>query len=143
MIDNSYLENFRYGVELRKHIYLKLDNDSIITLTCEKMLFEETEWHWSTYYDYKIISGNVISIFRLNNTNIEALKNHHIIKVRFEERLVWDITEQKSLEPISILLNHQLNSSYQIYNNYLQKKEQKQKEYQEQQLLKQDPLYNF
>ena len=71
-----------YAVHKGKHIYLKLDNDEIITLTCVSMnMVHNGYYKGSTYVHYKY---EIYSYFNIDNKIIEKLKEHQIIKMRCE-----------------------------------------------------------
>jgi hypothetical protein len=72
----------RYAVQKGKHIYLKLDNDTIITLTCH--FYKER--HNGYYVGENDIYNkyDVYSYFNLDDNTINQLRSHNIIKMRVE-----------------------------------------------------------
>ena len=72
----------RYAVQKGKHIYLKLDNDTIITLACH--FYKEN--HNGYYVGANDIHNkyDVYSYFNLDDNTINQLISHRIIKMRVE-----------------------------------------------------------
>ena len=148
-IDQYNYMNYSFSkmVTLNKHMYIKLNNDSIITLSCMNYLFEPltydleqvgrgVEWVYKT---------NISSIFKLSNADVNALKTYDIVKMRFEfNNEYYDL----NLEPGVYVRNHEqiisifkkLQSKYDNYKSQLKEKNNKAKE---QEKMKQNPLYNF
>lgn len=74
----------RYAVYTGKHIYLKLDNDEIITLTCSYMIQRPDGYEYGTNDIY--VKYAIYSYFDINETILGKLLSHNIIKMRVECR---------------------------------------------------------
>ena len=81
----------KYAVNKGKHIYLKLDNDEVITLTCFLMQNVHTDYYVSNVDIHK--KYEIYSYFNLDENTIEKLRNHQIVKMRCEMKYeIGDMT---------------------------------------------------
>ena len=88
----------RYNVYKGKHMYLKLDNDEIITLTCKDIKFIHNGYftgYTDIYKEYQIFS-----YFDLTQDVIDKLNEHKIVKMRCELR--YEVSDMVLKEDIDL-----------------------------------------
>lgn len=74
-----------------KKVYLKLDDESIITLSNPKKVTEKDYYISRTgYYEIpeNVKSTKISQHFIFDNNTLEALKSHKIVKIRIEENVL-------------------------------------------------------
>lgn len=99
----------QYTINTGKHIYLKLDNNEIITLTCNYRSKIHTDYYTGNTGVYK--QYDMYSYFLLNSNIIEKLKNHKIIKMRCEMKFeVKDMNLDKEID-----CNESFNTLNELY----------------------------
>lgn len=129
--DNHYLAisgprrttygDHRTPMKKGQHLYIKLDNDSIIDLVCE-----------SGYY--------YSSVFVLSNNDIRLLMTHNIVKLRLELSSKYIDPKFRISKGDVGLAIVKLRQDYEDYQARLTKQK---KEAQRQEQIKANPLYDF
>jgi len=148
-IDAYNYKNYSFSkmVTLNKHMYIKLNNDSIITLTCMSYLFENEGYELeqvgrSVEWVYKT---NISSIFKLSDYDVNALKTYDIVKLRLEFNNEYFDLE---LKPEKYVRTHEqiasiFDSLNEKYNTYIENSKKQMQSEQRQKMIKNDPLYDF
>lgn len=87
----------KYNVYKGKHMYLKLDNDEIITLTCKDIEFIHNGYFTGNTDIYK--EYQIFSYFDLTQDVINKLNEHKIVKMRCELRYeVLDMVLEEDID---------------------------------------------
>lgn len=144
---NAYnFHNYELKEMIKKdnNLYIKLNNDSIITLTCISYYFDylgselesyghSIEWVYTT---------KASSIFKLSDSDITLLKTYDIIKLRLQLKDKFIDIETKEFKPHNIISSG-FNELQKRYENYIYELNQAKQNEIEQEKMKNNPLYNF
>jgi hypothetical protein len=119
-----------YAINKGKHIYLKLDNNEIITLTCSLMKKVHSGYYTGNTNIYN--QYDIFSYFNLNDEIINKLKNNKIIKMRCEMK--FEILDMELKDEIS------LSKNFDKFQTAILEKKNKEIEKNK---IKENPLSNF
>ena len=119
-----------YSVYKGKHMYLKLDNDEIIALTCKDIKFIHNGYFTGNTDIYK--EYEIFSYFDLTQELIDKLRNHKIVKMRCE--LKYEVLDMVLEEDIN--LKPKFEEAFNKYDKKVEEETQKNN-------LKSNPLNGF